>query len=249
MTDLTGRRALITGAGSGIGEAIARAFASAGAEVTVADRDEDAVHRLSRDIDGKPWVVDLSDTAALVHLKLDTDILVNNAGVQHVTRIEDFDPVHFSFMVRLMLEAPFLLIRAVLPGMYQRGFGRIINISSVHGFRASAYKAAYVAAKHGLEGISRVAALEGGPRGVTSNCIDPGYLRTDLVERQLAGRTKIHSVHTGEVLPLGTHTGSPVKELIEPGDVASLALWLASDAARLATGSSYDLMKGDWRAA
>lgn len=92
--------------------------------------------------------------------------------------IEDFAPERFSFILRLMLEAPFLLIRAALPGMYDRGFGRVINVSSVHGLRASAYKAAYVAAKHGLEGLSKVTALEGGPRGVTSNCIDPGYVRT-----------------------------------------------------------------------
>jgi 3-hydroxybutyrate dehydrogenase len=109
-----------------------------------------------------------------------------------VSPIEDFDPHRFAFMLRLMLEAPFLLIGAALPHMYQQGFGRIINLSSVHGLRASPYKVAYVTAKHGLEGLSKVTALEGGPHGVTSNCINPTYVRTPLVEAQLAAQAKLH---------------------------------------------------------
>src|SRR5690606_29508275 len=156
---------------SGIGAACARAFAEARAAVTVADLDGDAAARVASDIGGTAWQVDLSDTAALADLSLDTDILVNNAGIQTVSPIHEFDPARFNLILRLMLESPFLLIRAALPGMYERGFGRIINLSSVHGLRASAYKSAYVAAKHGLEGLSKVTALEGGPHGVTSNCI------------------------------------------------------------------------------
>ncbi len=157
--------------------------------------------------------------------------LVNNAGVQHVSPIEDFAPERFSFILRLMLEAPFLLIRAALPGMYDRGFGRVINVSSVHGLRASAYKSAYVAAKHGLEGLSKVTALEGGPRGVTSNCIDPGYVRTPLVEKQIADQARVHGIPEEEVLANVMLTESAIKRLVEPSEVASLALWLAGDTA------------------
>ena len=145
MTDLHGRRALVTGGASGIGAACARAFAHAGARVTIADIDGDAAAALAVEIGGEAWQVDLTDRDALAALRLDTDILVNNAGVQHVSPIEDFDPARFSLLLQLMLEAPFLLTRAVLPGMYERGFGRIINMSSVHGLRASPFKAAYVA--------------------------------------------------------------------------------------------------------
>lgn len=117
------RRALVTGGASGIGEAIARAFASAGALVTVADLNAEGAEQVAADIGGHSWAVDLSDTAAPRDLTLDVDILVNNAGIQHVSPIEQFDPERFSFMLRLMLESPFLLIRAALPGMYERGFG------------------------------------------------------------------------------------------------------------------------------
>ena len=147
MTDLRGRTALVTGGASGIGAACAREFASAGARVTVADVDRQAAEALATEIGGQAWCVDLSDLGALADARIDVDILVNNAGVQHVSPIEDFAPERFSFILRLMLEAPFLLIRAALPGMYERGFGRVINVSSVHGLRAQAYKSAYVAAK------------------------------------------------------------------------------------------------------
>ncbi len=168
--------------------------------MTVADLNAEGAQALADEIGGRAWAVDLSDTAALADLSLDVDILVNNAGIQHVSPIEDFAPERFSFMLRLMLEAPFLLIRAALPGMYERGFGRVLNVSSVHGIRASAYKSAYVTAKHGLEGLSKTTALEGGPRGVTSVCIDPGYVRSPLVEKQLADQARAHGIPESEVL-------------------------------------------------
>ncbi|MCB1280994.1 MAG: SDR family NAD(P)-dependent oxidoreductase, partial [Salinibacterium sp.] len=127
MTDLSGRRALVTGGASGIGAACAVAFAAAGAHVIVADLNGDAAEAMAKKIGGEAWQVDLSDTKALADLDLDVDILVNNAGVQHVSPIEEFDPERFSFILRLMLESPFLLIRAALPKMYERGHGRIIN--------------------------------------------------------------------------------------------------------------------------
>lgn len=142
---LEGRRALVTGGASGIGAACARAFAAAGAHVTVADLDGQAAEALAAEIGGTAWAVDLADTAALEDLTLETDVLVNNAGIQRIAPIAEFDPDTWRFMHRLMLESPFLLIRAAMPGMIERGFGRIINISSAHGLRASAYKSAYVA--------------------------------------------------------------------------------------------------------
>lgn len=246
-TDLTGRRALVTGGASGIGEAIARAFAGAGAEVTVADVNGEAAERIARELGGRSWHVDLSDTAALRELRLDVDILVNNAGIQHVSPIEDFAPERFSFMLRLMLEAPFLLIRAALPGMYERGFGRVLNVSSVHGVRASEYKSAYVTAKHGLEGLSKTTALEGGPHGVTSVCIDPGYVRSPLVEKQIADQARAHGIAEAEVLETILLKDAAIKRLVEPAEVASLALWLAGPDAAMVTGSSH-LMDGGWSA-
>lgn len=247
MTDLHGRRALVTGGASGIGAACARAFAQAGARVTIADIDGDAAEALADEIGGEAWQVDLTDRDALAALRLDTDILVNNAGVQHVSPIEDFDPARFSLLLQLMLEAPFLLTRAVLPGMYERGFGRIINMSSVHGLRASPFKAAYVAAKHGLEGLSKVTALEGAAHGVTSNCINPGYVRTPLVERQIADQARVHGIPESEVLEKVLLTEAAIKRLVEPEEVAGLAVWLAADAAGMVTGASYT-MDGGWSA-
>ncbi len=226
--DLSGRRALVTGGASGIGAAIARAFAEAGATVTVADLNAEGAQALADEIGGRAWAVDLSDTSALAGLELDVDILVNNAGIQHVSPIEEFAPERFSFMLRLMLEAPFLLIRAALPGMYERGFGRVLNVSSVHGIRASAYKSAYVTAKHGLEGLSKTTALEGGAHGVTSVCIDPGYVRSPLVEKQLADQARAHGIPESEVLETVLLKDAAIKRLVEPAEVASLALWLAA---------------------
>ncbi|WP_425305879.1 3-hydroxybutyrate dehydrogenase [Agromyces archimandritae] len=247
MSDLSGRRAVITGGASGIGEACARAFAAAGAHVVIADLNGEAAERVAGSLGGEAWQVDLGDTAALAGLSLEADILVNNAGLQHVSPIEDFDPARFSLLLRVMLEAPFLLIRAALPGMYERGFGRIVNVSSVHGLRASAYKSAYVAAKHGLEGLSKVTALEGGPHGVTSNCINPAYVRTPLVEKQIADQARLHGIPESEVVEKIMLTESAIKRLVEPDEVASLALWIAGADAGMVTGASYT-MDGAWSA-
>jgi 3-hydroxybutyrate dehydrogenase len=247
VTDLSGRRAVVTGGASGIGEACARALAAAGAHVVIADLNGEAASRVAAELGGEAWQVDLGDTAALAELSLEADILVNNAGIQHVSPIEEFEPERFSFILRLMLESPFLLIRAALPGMYAKGFGRVINISSVHGIRASPFKSAYVAAKHGLEGLSKVTALEGGPHGVTSNCIDPGYVRTPLVEKQIADQARVHGIPEAEVLPKIMLTESAIKRLVEPAEVASLAVWLAGPDAGMVTGASYT-MDGGWSA-
>ncbi len=272
---LAGRRALVTGAAGGIGAAVARALSERGASVVVADVDARRAQHVAEELcearaaagpaDGDAdagrghehpaavaWAVDLSDVAALSDARLaehlcDIDILVNNAGIQHISPIETFDPAAFRRILALMLEAPFLLVRAALPGMYERGFGRIVNVSSVHGLRASAFKSAYVAAKHGLEGFSKVTALEGAPHGVTSVCVNPGYVRTPLVERQIAQQAEAHGISEDEVLERVLLAESAVKRLVEPGEVASLVAWLASDEAAMATGSSY-LLDGGWSA-
>ncbi|CAM3887081.1 D-beta-hydroxybutyrate dehydrogenase [Tsukamurella strandjordii] len=175
------------------------------------------------------------------------DILVNNAGVQHVAPIEDFDPAWFRRITTLMLEAPFLLTRAALPAMYERGFGRIVHVSSVHGLRASKYKAAYVAAKHGVEGLSKVTALEGGEHGVTSNCVNPGYVRTALVAKQIAEQAAAHGITEQQVTDEVFLARPAIKRLIEPDEVAGLVSWLCSPAAAMVTGSSYT-MDGGWTA-
>jgi 3-hydroxybutyrate dehydrogenase len=245
--DLAGKRALITGGASGIGLACAHEFASRGAHVVIADLNADAATEAATAVGGESWVVDLADTTALDDLTLDVDILVNNAGIQRVAPIPEFDPEAFRLIVRLMLESPFLLIRAALPTMYERGWGRVINISSAHGLRASAFKSAYVSAKHGLEGLSKVTALEGAPHGVTSNCINPAYVRTPLVEKQIADQAKAHGIPESEVVEKIMLTESAVKRLVEADEVASLAGWLASDKAGMVTGASYT-MDGGWTA-
>jgi 3-hydroxybutyrate dehydrogenase len=244
--DLGGRRALVTGAASGIGRACARRLAAAGAEVTVLDRDAEGAKEVARQLNGRALVVDLAD-AELDAVEIDTDILVNNAGLQHVSPIHEFPPERFSLLLRVMLEAPFRLARTALPGMYERGWGRVVNISSVHGLRASAYKSAYVAAKHGLEGLSKVIALEGGPHGVTSNCICPAYVRTPLVESQIADQSRVHGISEEEVVTEIMLTEPAIKRLVEPEEVAEMAAYLCSDAASFVNGASMT-MDGGWSA-
>ncbi len=236
--DLTGRRAMVTGAASGIGRAVAGRLAAAGAAVTVLDLDGEAAGRAAEEIGGEALQADLSDYGVLDSLEFETDVLVNNAGVQHVDAIEEFPPERFSMMMRLMLEAPFRLAQKALPGMYEKGWGRIINISSVHGLRASPYKAAYISAKHGLEGLSKVIALEGGPKGVTSNCICPAYVRTPLVEGQIADQARTRGISEREVIEKVMLTGPAIKRLVEPEEVAEFAAFLCSAQASFVTGAS-----------
>lgn len=248
VQDLAGKRAVITGGASGIGLACAREFASRGAHIVIADLDGAAAEAVAASLpSAQAWQVDLSATTALDGLQLDADILVNNAGIQRVSPIEQFDPEAFRLIQRLMVEAPFLLIRAALPGMYERGWGRIVNLSSVHGLIASPYKVAYVTAKHALEGMSKVAALEGGAHGVTSNCINPGFVRTALAEKQIADQARVNGIAESEVVEKIMLSESAIKRLVEPEEVASLAAWLASDAAAMVTGASYT-MDGGWSA-
>jgi 3-hydroxybutyrate dehydrogenase len=245
---LAGRSALVTGAASGIGAALVRRLAADGAKVLAVDRDEAGLAELTRAVPAaEPVACDLSDLAAVDALPAEVDVLVNNAGLQHVAPIPEFDPDRFSLILRVMLEAPFRLARRALPHMYARGWGRVINISSVHGLRASPFKSAYVSAKHGLEGLSKVIALEGAEHGVTSNCVDPAYVRTPLVERQIADQARTHGIDPGEVVEQVMLAPAAVKRLVEPDEVAELAAVLYGPASASITGASLS-MDGGWTA-
>jgi 3-hydroxybutyrate dehydrogenase len=244
---LSGRRALITGGASGIGRACAIRLADAGAEVVVVDRDAAAAEAAAELVGGTAVAVDLTDLAAIDSLDLAVDILVNNAGLQHVAPLHEFPVDRFSYILRLMLEAPFRLVRGALPHMYEQGWGRVVNISSIHGLRASAYKSAYVTAKHGLEGLSKVIALEGAEHGVTSNCVNPAYVRTPLVEGQIADQAEAHGLSEDQVVEQVMLAPAAIKRLIEPEEVAEAVAFLCSPAATSVTGASL-VMDGGWSA-
>ncbi|MEQ0564983.1 3-hydroxybutyrate dehydrogenase [Amycolatopsis sp. NEAU-NG30] len=246
-SDLDGRTALVTGGAGGIGLACVRALAAAGAKVHVADVDAARAEAAATEVGGWAHVADLTDPSAVDTLPAEVDILVNNAGIQHVAPLQDFPPAEFARIQALMVTAPFLLIRRTLPSMYARGWGRIVNMSSVHGLRASPYKAAYVAAKHGLEGLSKVAALEGAEHGVTSNCVNPGYVRTPLVDGQIDAQAAEHAIPREDVVAEVLLRRAAIKKLIEPDDVASLVVWLCSPRAGHVTGASIPL-DGGWTA-
>jgi 3-hydroxybutyrate dehydrogenase len=245
--DLSGRGALVTGGGSGIGRACAIRLAAAGAEVTVVDRNIEAATAVAAEIGGHAVGVDLSDSAATAALDAEVDIVVNNAGLQHVAPIEDFPAERFAYLHRVMVEAPFLIIQRALPRMYDRGWGRVINISSVHGLRASPFKAAYVSAKHALEGLSKVVALEGAAHGVTANCINPAYVRTPLVEGQIAAQAATHGIPESEVVEKIMLARAAIKRLIEPEEIAELMIYLCSPAASFITGTAITV-DGGWTA-
>ncbi|MGY5050472.1 3-hydroxybutyrate dehydrogenase [Streptomyces sp. 900105755] len=257
VPDLHGRTALVTGAAGGIGRACTLRLAAAGARVRAVDRDEPGLAELvdsaARDLDPagggavEPYVLDLTDLDAAERAAAGTDVLVNNAGIQLVRPIEEFPPDVFHTVLTVMLEAPFRLIRGALPHMYGQGWGRIVNVSSIHGLRASPYKSAYVAAKHGLEGLSKTAALEGGPHGVTSNCVNPGYVRTPLVEKQLADQARAHGIPEERVLSEILLTDSAVKRLAEPEEVAEAVAYLCGPRASFVTGTSL-VLDGGWSA-
>ena len=242
--DLTGRSALVTGAASGIGRACAERLARAGAMVTVLDLNGDAAKEVADEIGGETMQADLSDYEVLDSMNIEADVVVNNAGLQHVAAVEDFPSERFSMILRVMLEAPFRIVRSALPGMYEKGWGRVINISSVHGLRASPFKAGYISAKHGLEGFSKVVALEGGPHGVTSNTICPAYVRTPLVEGQIADQARTRGIPESEVIEKVMLTGPAIKRLIEPEEVAEVAAFLCAPEASFINGASLTMDGG-----
>lgn len=250
IPDLSGRRALVTGAASGIGRACARRLARAGAQVVIADIDAEDAGKTAAELDGRAVIADLADPDALdpvLEAAATADIVVNNAGFQHVAPIEEFPPETFGRILRLMAETPFRIVAAALPHMYGQGWGRVINVSSVHGLRASPYKSAYVSAKHALEGLSKVIALEGAPHGVTSNCINPAYVRTPLVEGQIADQAAAHGIEPEEVVERVMLDRAAIKRLIEPEEVAELVVYLCTPQAAMITGSHLTI-DGGWTA-
>jgi 3-hydroxybutyrate dehydrogenase len=245
--ELTGRTAMVTGAASGIGRACAARLAAAGADVILVDVDAPAAEEAAAEVGGRAVTADLADPDAVEALEAGVDVLVNNAGLQFVAPLTEFPPDRFARMQRIMVEAPFRLARRVLPHMYDRGWGRIVNISSVHGLIASPYKSAYVTAKHGLEGLSKTIALEGAGRGVTSNCVNPAFVRTALVDKQIADQAAAHGIPESEVIEKIMLERTAIKRLITTDEVAELVAYLCTPAADLITGASIAL-DGGWTA-
>ena len=255
MSTLEGKVALVTGAASGIGLAIAQDLAGRGARVTLSDIDRERGEALAAELPAARFqFADMSREHDCQRLVAETvaveghiDILVNNAGIQHVAPITDFPEAKWRQIIDIMLTAPFLLTKGVLPGMYKRHWGRIVNIASVHALRASAYKSAYVAAKHGLLGLTRVTALEGAEHGVTCNAICPSYVRTALVEKQIADQARVHGIPESEVVEKIMVAEAPIHRLLEPAEVAKLTAYLCSDDASGITGSALTIDCG-WTA-
>lgn len=244
---------LVTGAARGIGEAVARAFAASSARVIATDRDL-VGQDVARAIGAVFIEADLFDMDAVRSLGSQVmsdfgavDILVNNAGLQHVSAIDEFPDDMWSKLIQVMLTAPFQLMKAVLPGMKQRGWGRVINIASVHGLIASPFKGAYIAAKHGLVGLTKTAALEVATHGVTVNAICPGYVNTSLVRNQIADLARIRGIPESEVIERVILEPQSVKRMVEPSEVAQMALFLAGPDAQSITGST-QVMDGGWTA-
>jgi len=246
--------ALVTGGASGIGLACAERLAADGMTVVIADMNEKAgtehAKRLagdfiSSDLSKKSGCKQLVDATLKKHGTV--HVLVNNAGFQHVSPIEDFPEEQWERMIALMLTAPFLLTRYRWPAMKRQKWGRIVNMGSIHALIASPYKVGYIAAKHGLVGLTRTAALEGGEFGITVNAICPAYVRTPLVDNQIADQAKANNMSSAEVIEKIMLAPAAVKRLIEPAEVAAFVAYLCSDAAGVITGSALTMDLG-WTA-
>lgn len=247
---------LVTGAASGIGAGIARQLAASGHHLIVSDLDIGAAEMIATDIrkaGGSAEAVALDVTSedsiatALAAISRPVDVLVNNAGLQHVAPLEEFPMPKWDFLVEVMLVGVARLTRVVLPGMRARGFGRIVNIGSIHSLVASPYKSAYVAAKHGLVGFSKVIALETADTDITINTICPSYVKTPLVDRQIADQAKARGIPEAEVISQVMLKPMPKGVFIEFDELAGITAFLASPAARNLTGQTIAL-DGGWTA-
>jgi 3-hydroxybutyrate dehydrogenase len=253
-SDLAGKIAIVTGAASGIGLACAERLSADGAQVVLADVNAEAGAKhakrlgarfVAADLTQRAGCRDLVDAALKAHGSV--HVLVNNAGFQHVAPIEEFPEDQWERMMALMLTAPFLLTRYCWPAMKKQKWGRVVNIASIHALVASPFKAGYISAKHGLIGLTRSAALEGGEAGITVNAICPAYVRTPLVDSQIADQAKANNMSPDEVLEKIMLAPAAVKRLIEPAEVAAFVAYLCSDAAGVITGAALNMDLG-WTA-
>lgn len=254
---LRGRRAIVTGSTSGIGLGVAEALAAAGCDVVLnsfTDSAED--HALAERLSAAHGVravyrqADMADGAAcraLIEQAGGCDILVNNAGVQHVARIEEFPVDTWNRILAINLSSAFHTIAAALPGMRERGWGRVINVASAHGLTASPYKSAYVSAKHGVVGLTKTVALEVAGQGVTCNAICPGYVLTPLVEAQIPDQMATHKMDRETVIREVMLARQPSRQFATVGEIGGTAVFLCSDAAAQITGTTISV-DGGWTA-
>lgn len=246
--------AVVTGAASGIGLAVSQSLASAGYKVVMADLNEKQGAAEAEKIGALFIKADLSkeiDCKNLIDLTAEkfssVDVLVNNAGIQHVCPIDQFPEDKWNLIISVMLTAPFLLTKYAWPYMKKNNWGRIINLNSVHGLRASEFKAAYVSAKHGMTGLTKTAAIEGASCGITVNNICPGYVRTPLVDGQIEDQAKTHGISKKDVVEFVLLKKQAIKQMVEPSELGEAVLYLCSDAARCMTGTSLTIDCG-WTA-
>ncbi|MEV0057283.1 SDR family oxidoreductase [Saccharopolyspora shandongensis] len=246
---LAGRTALVTGAASGIGASCAHRLAQDGAHVLVLDNNWEAAREVASEIGGRAVIVDLADLAAVEEALIgcEVDVVVNNAGIQHLALLHEFPRKEFTRLLDVMVEAPFRIARATLPGMYARRWGRFVHITSIRGVRGDRRKAAYVAAKHAVEGLSKTIALEGAENGVTSNCISPAWVETPLTHELAQRQADIHGTTPDRILTDVMLGGAAIKELVAPEEIADLVAHLCSGSARHTTGTSIPV-DGGWLA-
>ena len=259
--DLGGRTAIVTGSTSGIGLEIARSLARAGARVTLNGFGDPAEIERTRagmaaasGVEVRYSGADMARGEEVVQMVREAeaasgavDILVNNAGIQHVAAIESFPPAKWEAILAINLSSAFYAIHAALPGMRRRGYGRIVNIASAHGLRASPYKSAYVAAKHGMVGLTKVVALEAAETNITCNAICPGYVKTPLVEGQIEEQAQAHRMDREQVIRDVILASQPNKRFVETAELAALTLFLCTEAGRSITGAALSV-DGGWTA-
>ncbi len=260
MQSMLNKTVLVTGSTSGIGLGIARAFAQAGANVMLNGFGDDGlIKELCAELAVRPAQVryngaDVADANAVSRMIADTerefgalDILINNAGIQFVSSVEEFPEDKWAAIQNVVLNSSFHAIKAALPGMKRRGWGRILNLASAHGLVASPYKSAYVAAKHGQVGLTKAVALETAEHGITCNAICPGYVRTPLVEKQIESQAKVHGLPRESVIRDIILAAQPTKRFVEVEEIAALALFLCSESGKSITGAAIPI-DGGWTA-